>query len=157
MNFIAGEIGQAKSRFSSVPRDVDRSEKFAIVAKLFTHGADVNVMGGKRQTPLHYAAACSDDCTVIVQMLLDKRAHTDVQNEEGITPLDIARNDNEPVVNLLLTMAPARLGIARYNCSSSSASGCFGIACMSSVVDPNSIVEGYSMELVLTGLRGREA
>jgi hypothetical protein len=38
MNFIAGEVGQAKSRFNSVPRDVNRSEKFAIVAKLFTTG-----------------------------------------------------------------------------------------------------------------------
>jgi ankyrin repeat protein len=68
-------------------------------------------MGSERQTPLHYAAACSDDCTVIVQMLLDNGARTDVQNEEGITPLDIARNEkNELVVNLLLTMAPGRLG-----------------------------------------------
>jgi ankyrin repeat protein len=44
-------------------------------------------------------------------MLLDNGARTDVQNEEGITPLDIARNEkNELVVNLLLTMAPGRLG-----------------------------------------------
>jgi len=113
MDFIAGEVGQAKSRFNSVPRDVDRSEKFAFVAKLSTHGADINVMGSERQTPLHYAAACLDDGIVIVQMLLDKGARTDVQNEEGITPLDIARNEKtELVVNLLSAMAPVRLGVS---------------------------------------------
>jgi ankyrin repeat protein len=73
-------------------RDVVTSEKCAIVAELLTHGADVNAMCNEEQTPLHHAVVCLDDGTVIVQKLLDKGARTDVQNKEGMTPLDIARN-----------------------------------------------------------------
>ncbi|KAF8244297.1 ankyrin [Wilcoxina mikolae CBS 423.85] len=102
---------QDMSAFDLDPRDIIPSEKCAIVAELLTHGADVNAMCGEGQAPMHYAVACPDDGMVIIKMLLDKGARTDVQNKEGMTPLDIARNENnEPVVKLLSTMGPARLG-----------------------------------------------
>ncbi|KAF8543770.1 ankyrin repeat-containing domain protein [Trichophaea hybrida] len=71
-------------------RDVVTSEKCAIVVELLTHGADVNAMRNKEQTPWY--------------------SYSPKTNKEGMTPLDIAHNiNNEPVVKLLSTMGPARL------------------------------------------------
>ncbi|KXZ50615.1 hypothetical protein GPECTOR_15g298 [Gonium pectorale] len=92
-------------------RDLDN------VRSLLAAGANVNATDYCKQTPLHVCSAwgCLEtvqeflragaDTNAIDKELLNSGAYTDAKDEEGRTPLDVARsNDNDDVVDLLLLL-----------------------------------------------------
>ncbi len=62
----------------------------AIVKLLIDHGADVNEPDIFNETPLHHAISKQE--LVIAAMLLKKGANKRFENDQNITPLDLARS-----------------------------------------------------------------
>ena len=69
-----------------------------IVQKLIEAGVNVNVSKNKH-TVLHYA--CDQGQLEVVKLLLEKGADVNAKNEEGETPLDIAKKtSNKEIIKL---------------------------------------------------------
>ncbi|XP_025977440.1 ankyrin repeat domain-containing protein 22 isoform X3 [Dromaius novaehollandiae] len=60
-----------------------------LIRMLLRAGADVNAADFSGSTALHYA--CEMKNQVVISLLLDAHADPSVKNQEGETPLDIAR------------------------------------------------------------------
>ena len=73
-----------------------------VAAILLTHGAEVDGRQAGGYTALHSAAANGDESSIL--LLLAHEAKRDLQNEEGKTPMDLARERNQPRAMELLSL-----------------------------------------------------
>ncbi|MEM9543606.1 MAG: protein kinase [Cyanobacteria bacterium P01_E01_bin.42] len=75
-------------------------QSVAVARLLLNAGADVNAFSRDRGTPLHWAIAI--DRLPLVQLFLEWGSQTDIQNDEGLTPLEFARQQGrEEIVKVL--------------------------------------------------------
>jgi ankyrin repeat protein len=90
--------------------------KAEIVSFLLDKGADVNVGGALRFTPLHFAHFVSEKDFGLVQRLIDKGADVNAQGDNGITPLHYAAlMGNLKVAKLLLNNGAKVNPYDKYN------------------------------------------
>jgi cytohesin len=73
---------------------------------------DVNIANKQGNTPLHIAISGGDEVEVLVKLLLDKGARTDISNLEGNTPLHTAVSGGDEVLVKLLLDKGARTDIS---------------------------------------------
>lgn len=73
---------------------------------LLEHGASVDTVDNRGDTPLHKAAWKGHK--VVVEVLLDGKADVDARNKEGMTPLDGALNQRQDDIADLLGKSGAR-------------------------------------------------
>jgi ankyrin repeat protein len=78
----------------------DKGENVDKVRLFLDHGADVNRIGPRGRTALHYAAA--GGFAHVTELLLERGAVTDVLDDDGETPLSLARKSRKPAVIALL-------------------------------------------------------
>jgi ankyrin repeat protein len=83
--------------------------KSEVVEILIKNGADVNVIGKFRQSPLH-CAVC-DNHENIVLRLIESGAHVNQQDSEGLTPLHIAAHGKYINTVIMLILAGADLSL----------------------------------------------
>jgi ankyrin repeat protein len=78
----------------------DAKKRMEIVQLLIKKGADVNAVGSGDLTALHKAAAAGD--LNLARVLLDNGADASLEDKQGKTPLDHAKErDNQAVARLL--------------------------------------------------------
>lgn len=69
----------------------DRGDLGMLKLLVECHSADINFQDDTGQTALHYAVSCSHED--ICKYLIDKGARIDVQDEDGITPLEMCSDE----------------------------------------------------------------
>lgn len=73
-----------------------------VAAILLSHGAEIDGRQAGGYTALHSAAANGDESTI--RLLLAHEANRELQNEEGKTPMDMARERDQPRAVELLSL-----------------------------------------------------
>lgn len=86
--------------------------RFSVVSALLARGADPNVRGIMRRTPLHYAAHTSK--LNVIKLLLKNGANPNLRDEEGNTPLHFAAARGLFIVKPLV-VAGARINVMNRN------------------------------------------
>jgi len=68
---------------------------------------DINHQDNKGNTALHYAIQCSD--YIMADLLAYNKADLNIKNKEGVSPMDLARNDGKMVKYLKNPVAPYKM------------------------------------------------
>ncbi len=89
----------------------DKGEHPERLQLLLDYGADVNAVGPKGRTALHYAAVVSH--LRVIDLLLDHGADTSIRDERGETALDLARAAGKSAAVDLLTRRSAIRSVER--------------------------------------------
>ena len=71
----------------------ERSQRAELVSKMIEAGADLNAVDKNGNTALHFAAKAEQDD--VVRTLIDQGATVSIQNNQGMTVLDVARQHSK--------------------------------------------------------------